>query len=243
MQQAGGTDGYRLALDGLTHRIADKLGLALVGARARTEPAAVQIIMPGAKQIGGFRKLAFGDGVQEPRYRPVPTYQRGGAYADPFFYYYYDPYYDFMSWVMLDSMLYQHTWQSPNVLVVSPAGDALGTGSELAKVTDRLGRPRHRGRRRRRRGHGGGKHPELPRQLARQLVIVRRSVERGWLGWRHRFAGRQWLVGRRCVGRRQLVLVRLVVQQRFVMRLVVRRRRLRLVVDVTTRHRLDAWSS
>jgi len=42
-----------------------------------------------------------------------------------------------MNWAMLDSMMHNAYWQSPAVLVVNPAGDALGTGDHLATVTDR----------------------------------------------------------------------------------------------------------
>jgi hypothetical protein len=136
MADATRTDGHRLALDGLTRRLADKLTLTLVGARATAQPATVQIIRPGAPQLGRFRKLAFGGGVERPHYRPVPTYQRSGAYADPFFYYYYDPYYDFMSWVMLDAMVHQHYWQSPAIQVVDTSGTLLGTGDQPDLATD-----------------------------------------------------------------------------------------------------------
>jgi uncharacterized membrane protein YgcG len=135
MKDQGRTEGYRASLDELTRRIADKLSLTLVGARARVEPAVVQIIRPGAPQLGRFRKLAFGGGVERPHYRPVPTYQRSGAYADPFFYYYYDPYYDFMSWVMLDSMLHQHYWHSPTIQVVDTSGALVGTGAQVDTAT------------------------------------------------------------------------------------------------------------
>jgi hypothetical protein len=137
MADTARTNTDRLALDGLTRRIADKLGRALVGARTTAHPAIVQIIRPDAPQLARFRRLPFGGEVEAPRYRAVPTYQRAGAYADPFYYYYYDPYYDFMNWAMLDSMMHNAYWQSPAVLVVNPAGDALGTGDHLATVTDR----------------------------------------------------------------------------------------------------------
>ena len=91
-----GLEPYKHALDALTESIAQSLQSTLVGSRVRTEPAAVQIIRPDAKQIARFRELGFGNNVSQPTYRPVPTRQRYGAYADPFYYYYYDPYYDFM---------------------------------------------------------------------------------------------------------------------------------------------------
>jgi len=135
MAAHGRTDGYRTTLDGITARVADKLRLTLVGARTRVHPATVQIIRPGAQQLGRFRKLPFGRDVSRPHYRPVPTYQRSGAYADPFFYYYYDPYYDFMSWVMLDAMLHQHYWHSPAVHVVDTSGAVIGSGAEIEAAT------------------------------------------------------------------------------------------------------------
>ena len=136
MSATARTDGYRLALDALTNRLADKLGLTLVGARAKVRPTTVQIIRPGPQQLGRFRKLPFGSGVARPHYRPVPTYQRSGAYADPFFYYYYDPYYDYMSWIMLDAMLHQHYWHSPAIQVVDTSGSLVGTGDRLDVATD-----------------------------------------------------------------------------------------------------------
>src|SRR5262249_22460797 len=107
------------------------LGTALVGARAVAHPAQVELIRPGDQQIARFRGLRFGDEVEAPHYRPVPTHHRLGAYNDPFYYYYYDPYYDFMSWVMIDSMLHHHHhyWDSPHVHVYEPSGAELSASS------------------------------------------------------------------------------------------------------------------
>ncbi len=129
------TDADRVALDALTRRVAEKLTSTLVGARATPEPATLQIIAPGSAQLSRFRRLQFGKRVEPPRYRMVPTYQRAGAYADPFYYYYYDPYYDFMNWAMLDTMMHRKCWRSPDVLVVDPVGDPLGTGDHLDLAT------------------------------------------------------------------------------------------------------------
>ena len=60
-----------------------------------------------------MRGLEFGDQVEDPRYRPVPALDRRGAYAEPFVHYYYDPYYDYMNWVMLSAMWSHHSWASP----------------------------------------------------------------------------------------------------------------------------------
>jgi hypothetical protein len=101
----------------------------------RTEPASVQIIRPDARQISRFRELGFGDSVSEPAYRPVPTRQRYGAYADPFYYYYYDPYYDFMSWVLVDSMIHS-AWHPGYVHVVDPGGAFLYSGDQAVNYAN-----------------------------------------------------------------------------------------------------------
>jgi hypothetical protein len=125
----------RVALDQLTRRIAAGLDRTLIGARATAAAATVQIVAPGQQQLARFRNLPFGDQVESPHYRAVPTYQRAGAYADPFYYYYYDPYYDLMNWVMLDAMLHTHAWHSPSVYVVDPGGNYLGTGDTIDAAT------------------------------------------------------------------------------------------------------------
>jgi hypothetical protein len=119
---------YRVALDQFTHRVADALRATLIGSKVQVDQAVVQVIRPNAEQIGRFRNLPFGDQVAEPAYRPVPTMQRQGAYADPFYYYYYDPYYDFMSFVLVDSMIHDAMWHSHYVHVVDPYGHLLFTG-------------------------------------------------------------------------------------------------------------------
>lgn len=85
-------------------------------------------------QLARFRTLRFGDDVQEPGFRAAPTRGRRGSYHDPFFYYYHDPYYDYVHWVMLDSMLHQHTWNHAHVQVVDPGGEVVGSGDHLAPV-------------------------------------------------------------------------------------------------------------
>lgn len=115
-------------LEGLTRRLSHQLQRALVGATLRHEAARVELIRPEARQIGRFRDLEFGGQVKTASYRPVPTHQRGGAYADPFYYYYYDPYYDFTSWLMLDMMSQSEGLQVGCVSVVNPQGDFLYSG-------------------------------------------------------------------------------------------------------------------
>ena len=125
-------DPARRELDALVDRVADALRAKLVGATVTRDPAVVQIIRPDRRQIGKFNDLPFGADVRAPEYRAVPTMQRYGAYADPFYYYYYDPYYDFMSWVLVDGMMHDAMWHSNYVQVVEPSGALLFTGDQAA---------------------------------------------------------------------------------------------------------------
>jgi hypothetical protein len=136
-------DPARLRLDDLSQRIASALQPALVGSKVAHEPAVVQLIRPGRQQIGRFAALPFGDEVQSPEYRPLPTQQRAGAYADPFYYYYHDPYYDYFNYVLIQSMFQQSVlqqsvlqqsqlagWHSQHVQVVDPTGTPLFNGEQ-----------------------------------------------------------------------------------------------------------------
>lgn len=124
-------EGHRLALDGMARALGDSLRIALVGSKVRVEGAHVEVIRPNKKQVGRMRNLEFKDRVKSPTYRPAPTKRRRGAYADPFFYYYYDPYYDFMSMMLVSAIVHDMAWHSPMVHVVSPSGDTLFTGDAV----------------------------------------------------------------------------------------------------------------
>jgi len=122
----------RHELDQLVDRVADALRSKLVGAKVTREDATVQVIRPDRQQISKFGSLGFGNDVRAPQYRAVPTMQRAGAYADPFYYYYYDPYYDFMNYLLIDSMIHDMAWHSNYVQVVEPTGAPLLSGTDAA---------------------------------------------------------------------------------------------------------------
>lgn len=126
----------RRELDALTEKLSNELSVVLVGARVTREPATTRLVRPEGRQIGRFRRLGFGDGVQAPKYRAVPTTQRHGAYHDPFYYHYYDPYYDLTTYLMLDAMMHHHAWGSPHLHVVDPAGHHLFSGDAPPTSTD-----------------------------------------------------------------------------------------------------------
>ncbi len=115
----------RAALDGIAQRVAGELGRALPGSRVSAQPAHVQLIRQESRQLRRFGKLGWGAAATPPHYRPVPTQARSGAYADPFYYYWHDPYWDFANYMMLDAVLHHGGWHSPEVVVVNPEGERL----------------------------------------------------------------------------------------------------------------------
>ncbi len=120
----------RAALDAVASRLAQELGRTLPGSRVSIESAKVELIRPEARQLSHFRKLGWGSSVSAPAYRPVPTQARSGAYDDPFYYYWYDPYWGFAQYVMLDTMLHHGGWHDQTVVVVNPQGETLYTGDQ-----------------------------------------------------------------------------------------------------------------
>ncbi|MBI3206696.1 MAG: hypothetical protein HYZ29_34495 [Myxococcales bacterium] len=116
-------EAWERAFESLARRLAAALGTSLPGSRIAVEPVRIQLIRPSPKQVGRFRHLKFGAAVERPTYRPVPARERLGAYADPFYFYYFDPYYDFMTWVILDDMArHNYVWSTARLAIVDDAG-------------------------------------------------------------------------------------------------------------------------
>lgn len=122
---------YRSLFQGKVDHVAVSLQQHFRTSKITRTDARYQIIKPGVKQLANIRNLWFGEHVLAPTYRAVPDRHLRGAYADPFYYYYYDRYYDFLSLYMLD-MMYQHpVWQSPFVDVVQPNGALIFTADQI----------------------------------------------------------------------------------------------------------------
>jgi hypothetical protein len=128
-----------LVSDGLTeHRatlraVADELAQAIrarvPGAKVKVVDARVQVVRPTRRQVGRFGHLPFGDDVVPPAYRPVPSRARAGAYADPYVYYWHDPYWDFTNWVLLDALMHDsHHHHDVSVVDASGAPASLEAG-------------------------------------------------------------------------------------------------------------------
>ena len=128
-------DEWRTAFAAKIDGVGKALEQAMTGSDVNIEASRVEIIRPTRKEVGRFRELTFGDDIKEPTYRAVPTHQRSGAYADPFYYYYYDPYYDFTHYLLLDSVMHQRHWYTDSVAVVNPDGDTLYTGADRGLIT------------------------------------------------------------------------------------------------------------
>lgn len=109
-------------------RVAAALGQGLRGSEVSTETSRLELIRPAAFQVNKFARLPFTQNVKPATYRAVPTHQRGGAYADPFYYYYYDPYYDFTHFLLLQTLYDDPSWHRYDVHVVDPAGSPLHLG-------------------------------------------------------------------------------------------------------------------
>ncbi|PRP89872.1 hypothetical protein ENSA5_70260 [Enhygromyxa salina] len=96
-------------------------------------PVELRLIRPGPRQLDHFRRLSWGPSVRMPKYRPVPIRSRLGAYDEPFYHYYFDPYFDFVAWVTLTEIVAGRGWQGLSFEVVNTDGarvfgarDALG---------------------------------------------------------------------------------------------------------------------
>lgn len=124
----GGPEAYLAAMDAIATDLADALQRDVPGARTEVVGARVQIVKPGARELGRFRQLRFGEEVTTPTYRPVPSRTHRGAYADPFVHYWYDPYWDLTHWMLLSSMMHHH-WHTPDVVVVDSSGATLFDGA------------------------------------------------------------------------------------------------------------------
>ena len=137
--QGPAVEGGRLLLDQFTHEVAQQIRVSVPGSKIVSDSARIQVIRPSKDQVGRMRNLAFKEGVQPARYRPVPTRQRQGAYADPFFYYYHDPYYSLLNVILLHQVLTMGVFASPALHVVDPSGQTLFTGDTLDTAQASMG--------------------------------------------------------------------------------------------------------
>ncbi len=124
-------DRPREILDDITERLVMALRSTLPGARnISASPSEIQLTRPDAKQMGRMRNLRF-DGGEHSRYRPTPARYREGVSYDPFYHYYYDPFYDFALFVMVGAAV-EFAWDMSYLSFVDPYGGMLGYASDIA---------------------------------------------------------------------------------------------------------------
>jgi len=87
----GALDAAREALDALASRLAEALQQTFERS-AMAQPSIVELIEPAPAQLRLMPALKFGDKAQTPTYRPKPSKRIQGNFADPFYYFVYDPY-------------------------------------------------------------------------------------------------------------------------------------------------------
>jgi hypothetical protein len=88
-------------------------------------PIKVQLIRPGQRALDQFRRLSWGNIVRLPSYRAVPVRRRHGAYDEPFYQHYFDPYFDFATWVTLTELVAGRGWPGIEYEVVDDSGQRL----------------------------------------------------------------------------------------------------------------------
>lgn len=130
---------YMKAMKRFSEMLKLSLKRALPYCPLRSGETYFQIIAPQAEQIGRFRDLVFGDQLLPQEYRPAPMVERRGFFADRFLYFYYDPYFNFLNWIIVDEMMRSSCFDRENVLVVEPGGMALFKGHELDEKRQRFG--------------------------------------------------------------------------------------------------------
>lgn len=109
--------------------LAKALGETMAPAQVSLDTMTTRVVVPGPRQVGRFRHLGFGKRLRPRVYRAHPKDQRVGAYDDPHVYYYFDPYHDLLSWVLVQEAL-AGRWQAPGVEFVHPDGRLLFRGGQ-----------------------------------------------------------------------------------------------------------------
>jgi hypothetical protein len=87
-------------------------------------PTQLRWIRPDVEQMMWFRELRFGKAVSEPHYRPAPYEHRVSAYRDPFYFYFFDPYYGLLQWLLVDALT-RDRYGGPEVIVVNSTREFL----------------------------------------------------------------------------------------------------------------------
>jgi len=127
--RSGGLDAWISAATTAREQLVTHLRAQLEPVAISASPVVARIVVPGPTQVGRFRHLGFRERLRPRTYRAEPKDQRVGAYDDPHVYYYYDPYHDLLSWVLVHEAL-AGRWDAAGVEFLHPDGRLLFRGGE-----------------------------------------------------------------------------------------------------------------
>lgn len=95
-------------------------------------PIKLRLIRPGPRALDHFRRLTWGASVRMPKYRPVPIRNRHGAYDEPFYHHYFDPYFDFVAWITIEAIVAGQGWRGLKFVVVDADGQPAFTADDCS---------------------------------------------------------------------------------------------------------------
>ncbi|MCX4246841.1 hypothetical protein [Paraliomyxa miuraensis] len=123
----GGLERMRERGSALTRAASTALAAAFGPTSVRVEGPQLRIVAPGPVQVARLRHLGFRQRLRPPTHRPNPTHRgRSPAYDHAHVHYYFDPYHDLLSWIVVEALL---DGRAPveQATVVDPDGKPLFT--------------------------------------------------------------------------------------------------------------------
>jgi hypothetical protein len=127
IRDAGRIEEHRTFVIGVVEKLRKAMLVRFPGARIRQTAATVDLVAPGARQVGRMRHLGFGAAKRRTVYSSLPPHERIGPYDDPLTHHYYSPYQDLFHWVAMGEVLagqWPHEW----VTVLHHSGRPLFSG-------------------------------------------------------------------------------------------------------------------
>lgn len=132
---AEGLDDSKRRADEVATRLAQSLSQQLDPAKVSKGETIARVVVPGPNQVGRFRHLGFGDRLRKRIYRPEPSEKHKEPYWDPHPSYYYDPYHDLFSWLVVEELI-QGRYSSDGITFIHPGGDPAFVGGAKGKHTE-----------------------------------------------------------------------------------------------------------
>ena len=131
-------EAYRVLMREFARRVAIALRDAMPDTPVRLEPTWVRVVRPEREHLARMRDLRFRHNVVVPYYRPAPTVERKGVFDDTYGYFYFDPYFMYLNWILLDTMLWDRAWRSEDVQIVEAGGTPFCSADQIERHADSL---------------------------------------------------------------------------------------------------------